>query len=348
MSAGGETALPAALHIPVLLEEVMEALAPIGGGVFIDGTFGAGGYSQALLERGAAQVIAIDRDPEALAAGAAMAEASGGRLVLVGGVFAEMDQIAAEHATGPVDGVVLDIGVSSMQIDQAGRGFSFMRDGPLDMRMAQDGPSASDLVNRAGESALADIIYHLGEDRAARRIARTIVAARAEEPITRTGRLAEIVAGCLPRQRPGQIHPATRTFQALRIAVNDELGQLVRALEAAEAVLAPGGRFAVVTFHSLEDRIAKRYFQIASGQEGQGSRHGPVRQGPPPRYQRPARAIQAGKAEITRNPRARSARLRAAVRTEAPAIRVDPARLGLPPAPPIADLIAGFIAGGRR
>jgi 16S rRNA (cytosine1402-N4)-methyltransferase len=346
MSAGGETALPAALHIPVLLEEVMEALAPIGGGVFIDGTFGAGGYSQALLERGAAQVIAIDRDPEALAAGAAMAEASGGRLVLVGGVFAEMDQIAAEHATGPVDG--LDIGVSSMQIDQAGRGFSFMRDGPLDMRMAQDGPSASDLVNRAGESALADIIYHLGEDRAARRIARTIVAARAEEPITRTGRLAEIVAGCLPRQRPGQIHPATRTFQALRIAVNDELGQLVRALEAAEAVLAPGGRFAVVTFHSLEDRIAKRYFRIASGQEGQGSRHGPVRQGPPPRYQRPARAIQAGKAEITRNPRARSARLRAAVRTEAPAIRVDPARLGLPPAPPIADLIAGFIAEGRR
>jgi 16S rRNA (cytosine1402-N4)-methyltransferase len=348
MSAGGETALTAALHIPVLLEEVMEALAPIGGGVFIDGTFGAGGYSQALLERGAAQVIAIDRDPEALAAGASLAEASGGRLVLVGGVFAEMDQIAAAHAAGPVDGVVLDIGVSSMQIDQAGRGFSFMRDGPLDMRMAQDGLSAGDLVNRAGESTLADIIYHLGEDRAARRIARTIVAARAEEPITRTGRLAEIVAGCMPRQRPGQIHPATRTFLALRIAVNDELGQLVQALEAAEAVLAPGGRFAVVTFHSLEDRIAKRYFQIASGQEGQGSRHGPVRQGPPPRYQRPARAIQAGKAEITRNPRARSARLRAAVRTEAPAMRVDPARLGLPPAPSINDLIADFIVGGRR
>ena len=173
MSAGGETAPPAAPHIPVLLDEVMAALAPINGGVFIDGTFGAGGYSRALLERGAAQVIAIDRDPEALAAGAILAKASGGRLILVGGVFAEMDEIAAAHAAGPVAGIVLDIGVSSMQIDQAGRGFSFLRDGPLDMRMAQAGVSASDLVNRADERGLADIIYHLGEDRAARRIART-------------------------------------------------------------------------------------------------------------------------------------------------------------------------------
>ena len=341
MGAGGEAATSATPHIPVLLDEVMEALAPIDGGVFIDGTFGAGGYTRALLERGAAQVIAIDRDPDALAAGAVLVDASGGRLVLVGGVFAEMDQIATACAAGPVAGIVLDIGVSSMQIDQAGRGFSFLRDGPLDMRMAKEGPSAGDLVNRADERGLADIIYHLGEDRAARRIARTILAARADGPITRTGQLAEIVAGCLPRQRPGQIHPATRTFQALRISVNDELGQLVQALEAAESVLAPGGRFVVVTFHSLEDRIVKRYFQAASGHEGQGSRHGPARQGPPPRFQRPARAVQAGEAEIALNPRARSARLRAAVRLDTPAVRVDSARLGLPPAPAIADLMAG-------
>ena len=348
MGAGGQAAPPAAPHIPVLLDEVMAALAPIAGGIFIDGTFGAGGYTRALLERGAAQVIAIDRDPEALSAGAALVEASGGRLTLVDGVFAELDRIAETHAAGPVTGVVLDIGVSSMQIDQAGRGFSFLRDGPLDMRMAQTGISASDLVNRAGERGLADIIYHYGEDRAARRIARTIVAARAGEPITRTGQLAEIVAGCLPRQRPGQIHPATRTFQALRIAVNDELGQLVLALEAAESVLAPGGRLVVVTFHSLEDRIVKRYFQFASGQEGPGSRHGPARQGPPPRYRRPARAAKPGEAEIALNPRARSSRLRAAVRTDAPPVRVDPARLGLPPAPVAAELIAEPMRGGRR
>ncbi len=344
MSAGGETAPPAAPHIPVLLDEVMEALAPIAGGIFIDGTYGAGGYTRALLERGAAQVIAIDRDPEALSAGAMLVEASGGRLVLVDGVFAELDRIAEAHAAGPVTGVVLDIGVSSMQLDQAGRGFSIMRDGPLDMRMAQAGPSASDLVNRADERDLADIIYHFGEDRAARRIARTIVAARAGEPITRTGQLAGIVSGCLPRQRPGQIHPATRTFQALRIAVNDELGQLVQALEAAESVLTPGGRLVIVTFHSLEDRIVKRSFQIASGQAGQGSRHGPVRQGPPPRYLRPARTTKPGEAEIALNPRARSARLRAAVRTDAPPVRVDPARLGLPPAP----VATGLMTGGRR
>ncbi len=344
MGAGGESAPPAATHIPVLLDEVMEALAPIAGGIFIDGTFGAGGYTRALLERGAAQVIAIDRDRSALSAGAMLAEASGGRLVLVDGVFAQLDRIAEAHAAGPVTGVVLDIGVSSMQLDQAGRGFSILRDGPLDMRMAQTGPSAGDLVNRADERDLADIIYHFGEDRAARRIARTIVAARAGEPITRTGQLAGIVSGCLPRQRPGQIHPATRTFQALRISVNDELGQLVQALGAAESVLAPGGRLVIVTFHSLEDRIVKRSFQIASGQAGQGSRHGPERQGPPPRYLRPARAAKSSAAEIALNPRARSARLRAAVRTDASPVRVDPARLGLPPAPVAAQLMTG----GRR
>ena len=341
MGAGGERAPPAAPHIPVLLDQVMAALAPIAGNIFVDGTFGAGGYSRALLDYGAAQVIAIDRDAEALAAGAALARASGGRLILVEGVFAELDQIAEAHAAGPVNGVVFDIGVSSMQLDQAARGFSILRDGPLDMRMAQAGPSASDLVNRAGESDLADIIHHFGEDRAARRIARTIVVARAGAPITRTGQLAEIVSGCLPRGRKGRIHPATRTFQALRIAVNDELGQLVRGLEAAESVLAPGGRLVIVSFHSLEDRIVKRYFRIASGQEGQGSRHLPARQAPPPRYRRPDRPVRAGAAEIALNPRARSARLRAALRTDAPPLPVDPARLGLPPAPVVAELMIG-------
>ncbi|HSF94947.1 MAG TPA: 16S rRNA (cytosine(1402)-N(4))-methyltransferase RsmH, partial [Thermohalobaculum sp.] len=215
MSGAGSSAPPAAPHIPVLLDEVMQALEPVAGGIFIDGTFGAGGYSKALLDRGAAQVIAIDRDPAALEAGRALAQASDGRLVLVEGVFADLDRIAQDHARGPVDGIVLDIGVSSMQLDEAGRGFSFLRDGPLDMRMAQSGPSAADLVNRASEGDLADILYHFGEERAARRIARAIVAARAEAPVTGTARLAEIVGHCLPRQKPGQIHPATRSFQAL-------------------------------------------------------------------------------------------------------------------------------------
>jgi len=341
MQAGGETAPPAAPHIPVLLDEVMRALEPIAGGIFVDGTFGAGGYSRALLDRCAARVIAIDRDPSALAAGAGLVAASGGRLVLVEGRFAELDRIAADHVAGPVDGVVLDVGVSSMQLDEAGRGFSFLRDGPLDMRMAQSGPSAADLANRASEQALADVIYHLGEERAARRIARAIVAARATAPLSRTGQLAEIAAGCLPRQRPGQIHPATRTFQAFRIAVNDELGQLAAALEAAERALGEGGRLAVVTFHSLEDRIVKRYLLVASGQEGQGSRHAPARELAPARYQRPPRAVEPGEEELARNPRARSARLRAARRTGAEACSADPKRLGVPPVAGIAALVMG-------
>lgn len=331
-------------HVPVLLEEVLEALEPIQGGVFVDATFGAGGYARALLERGAAQVIGIDRDPQALAAGRGLAAAHPGRLILVEGVFADLDGIARAHAPGPIDGVVLDVGVSSMQLDEAERGFSFQHEGPLDMRMSGSGPSAADVVNRAEERDLADILFHFGEERAARRIARTVVAARAREPITSTGRLAGIVSHCLPRPKPGQIHPATRTFQALRIAVNDELGQLVRALAAAEAVLAPGGRLVVVTFHSLEDRIVKRYFRVATGREGQGSRHAPETDAPaPPRYCRPTSATP-GKAELERNPRARSARLRAAVRTEAQPAPVAPGRLGLPPAPTAADLLDG----GRR
>ncbi|MDH3666307.1 MAG: 16S rRNA (cytosine(1402)-N(4))-methyltransferase RsmH [Paracoccaceae bacterium] len=341
MGGAGDPIPSAAPHIPVLLGEVLEALAPIEGGVFIDGTFGAGGYTRALLEGGARQVIAIDRDVQALAAGSDMAREFGTRLVLVEGTFARIDDIAAAHGAGPVDGIVLDIGVSSMQLDQAARGFSIQRDGPLDMRMGDVGPSAADLVNQASEGALADVIFHYGEDRAARRIARAIVAARRDRPIVRTGALAEAVAGVLPRQRAGQIHPATRSFQALRIAVNDELGQLAEGLAAAERVLPEGARLVIVTFHSLEDRIVKRYFQIASGRAGQGSRHAPARDEPAPRYQRPSRAVEPGTTEIARNPRARSARLRAARRTAAPAVALAPARLGLPPVPPVERLITG-------
>ena len=347
MGGAGGHPHPSAPHIPVLLDEVMEALAPIEGGIFIDGTFGAGGYSQALLERGAAQLVAIDRDPRALAAGAALARDYPDRLVLVEGTFSDLGDIATEHAAGPLSGIVLDIGVSSMQLDQAERGFSFLRDGPLDMRMGASGPSAHDLVNRAGEAALADVIFHYGEDRAARRIARAIVAARVGGPISRTGELAEIVSSALPRPKPGQIHPATRTFQALRIAVNGELDQLVAVLCAAEQVLPEGARLVVVTFHSLEDRIVKRYFQTTSGQRVQGSRHAPARQEPPPRFSR-ARRIEPSAAEVARNPRARSARLRAATRSAAGPVPLDAARLGLPHVPSVDRLIGGAAAGGRR
>ena len=330
------------VHVPVLLEEVIAALEPIEGGIFIDATFGAGGYSRALLERGAARVIAIDRDPEALARGRALAELSGGRLLLIEASFDAIERIAREHAGGPVDGIVFDLGVSSMQIDEPGRGFSFLREGPLDMRMGGAGPSARDLVNRAGEKELADIIHHFGEERAARRIARAIVAARRIAPIETTAALAEIVATCLPTPRAGRIHPATRTFQALRIAVNDELGQLARALVAAEAVLAPGGRLVVVTFHSLEDRIVKRFLRLASGTAGGPSRHQPAAtEGAPPRFLPPARPVRPGEREIARNPRARSARLRRAVRTDAPARATPPEHLGLPPAPTAASLFPG-------
>lgn len=344
MGGVGDTIPSAAPHIPVLLGEVLAALAPVEGGVFIDGTFGAGGYTRALLEGGARQVIAIDRDPRALAAGAAMAREFGSRLVLVEGTFSELDAIAEAHKAGPVDGVVLDIGVSSMQLDQAERGFSFLRDGPLDMRMGGGGPSAADLVNRASEGALADVIFHYGEDRAARRIARAIVMARRDRRIERTAALAEIVAGVLPRPRAGQIHPATRSFQALRIAVNDELGQLAEGLAAAERALPENARLVIVTFHSLEDRIVKRYFQVASGRGGRGSRHAPARAEPAPRYHHPAKPVEPGAAETAANPRARSARLRTARRSAAAPVALDPTELGLPPVPPLARLLAG----GRR
>ncbi|WP_434619486.1 16S rRNA (cytosine(1402)-N(4))-methyltransferase RsmH [Tabrizicola sp. M-4] len=313
-------------HIPVLLRPLLQAVAPVEGD-WLDGTFGAGGYARGLLEAGAARVTGVDRDPLALQMAAAWAGEYGDRLRLVAGNFSELDL----HAGGMLDGVVLDLGVSSMQLDRAERGFSFQKDGPLDMRMSQAGASAADLVNSASEGVLADILYHYGEERASRRIARAIVEARAVEPITTTLRLAEIVAKCLPRPKPGQSHPATRSFQAIRIAVNTEFDELAEGLQAAERALKPGGRLAVVTFHSLEDRIVKRFFQIASGAEANANRYAPARADSAARFEMiTKKAVGPDEAELGANPRARSAKLRVARRTAAPAARVAPAALGLP------------------
>ncbi len=312
-------------HVPVLLEPLLAAVAPVSG-LWLDGTFGAGGYARGLLAAGAARVIGIDRDPLAHRMAAPMLAEFAGRLALAQDTFSNL----AEHAPEPLDGVVLDLGVSSMQLDLAERGFSFQKDGPLDMRMSGDGASAEDLVNRASEGELADIIYHYGEDHAARRIARAIVAARAT-PIGTTLRLAEVVASVLPRAKPGQSHPATRTFQALRIAVNAEFSELVEGLAGAEAALKPGGALAVVTFHSLEDRIVKRFLHLAAEGEGAGNRHTPGLAAQEPRFTlTPRRAIAPTEAEVARNPRARSAKLRVARRTHAAARRPDPGMLGVP------------------
>ncbi len=313
-------------HIPVLIDAILRACAPVSG-VWLDGTLGAGGYSRALLDAGAAQVIGIDRDPLALRMAASWAAPLGERLRLVEGTFSDLDALAGV----PLDGVVLDLGVSSMQLDQAERGFSFMRDGPLDMRMSQSGQSAADLVNGADEAVLADILYHYGEERASRRIAHAIVAARAAEPIVTTLRLAEIVARCLPRPKPGQSHPATRSFQAIRIAVNAEFLELADGLAAAERALKPGGLLAVVTFHSLEDRIVKRFLQLASGQEANANRYAPAKSDTEARFDLVTRrAVAPDDAETARNPRARSAKLRVARRTGTPAQAIPAADLGLP------------------
>lgn len=313
-------------HVPVLLRPLLAAVAPVEGD-WLDGTFGAGGYARGLLEAGAARVTGVDRDPLALEMAAAWAGAYGDRLRLVAGRFSELDV----HAGGALDGVVLDLGVSSMQLDRAERGFSFQKDGPLDMRMSQEGESAADLVNGADEGVLADILYHYGEERASRRIARAIVEARAAEPITTTLRLAEIVAKCLPRPKPGQSHPATRSFQAIRIAVNTEFDELAEGLQAAERALKPGGRLAVVTFHSLEDRIVKRFFQIASGAEANANRYAPARADQAARFEMiTKKAVGPDAAELAENPRSRSAKLRVARRTSVPAARIAPAALGLP------------------
>lgn len=330
MTCEGQPVPERAPHLPVLIDPLIRQAAPISG-VWVDGTLGAGGYARALLAAGADQVIGIDRDPLALELAQGWAAEFGDRVVLKAGVFSQLDSLAE----GPVDGVVLDLGVSSMQLDRAERGFSFLRDGPLDMRMGQAGRSAADLIAEAGEAELADILYHFGEERAARRIARAIVAARSAAPITRTGQLAQIVADCLPRPKPGQSHPATRAFQALRIAVNDEFGELTAGLLAAERALRPGGVLAVVSFHSLEDRVVKRFFQQGADRAGQGSRHAPARAPEPARFSLlTRRAVEADAAELAGNPRARSARLRMGRRTDTPArARLDAGSLGAPELP---------------
>jgi 16S rRNA (cytosine1402-N4)-methyltransferase len=316
-----------AAHVPVLLGPLLAACAPVRG-VWLDGTFGAGGYARGLIAAGADRVLGVDRDPEAGRLAAAWLPGFQGRIELHSGSFGELDRIAAAAGAVPLDGVVLDLGLSSMQIDDGARGFSFLRDGPLDMRMAQAGTSAAELVNGLSPEALAELLEAYGEERAARRIARALVAAR---PLTTTLELAQVVARCLPRPKPGERHPATRTFQALRIAVNDELGELARGLMAAERALAPGGLLAVVSFHSLEDRMVKRFLQIRGGRRGGPSRHQPEAAAAPPAWEAVTRkAIEPDAEEVAGNPRARSARLRVARRTAAAAARVDPAALGLP------------------
>ena len=305
-------------HEPVMLAEVIAALEPADGGIYVDGTFGAGGYTRAILEAARCRVIAIDRDPRAIAIAETLAETFGERLSVVPGLYADMDALIRARGVDAVDGVALDIGVSSMQIDEGARGFSFLKDGPLDMRMGGSGETAADLVNEMPERELADLLYTLGEERRSRRIAKAIVEARSQRPIAGTLELAEIVEKAIGRG--GDIHPATRTFQALRIRVNDELGQLRRGLSAAERLLKPAGRLVVVSFHSLEDRIVKRFLADRSGNRPGPSRHQPVVEGAvvPPSFRLVTRRpIMPGAKEIARNPRARSARLRAAVRTDA-------------------------------
>jgi 16S rRNA (cytosine1402-N4)-methyltransferase len=305
-------------HIPVLGPEAVAMLKPRNGGIYIDATFGAGGYSRAILAVDGTRVVGIDRDRAAIAGGFDLVDRSAGRLVLVEDRFSNLAEICAAQGLSTVDGVVMDVGVSSMQLDEAGRGFSFRLDGALDMRMGQGGPTAAEVIARASESQLADIIYLFGEERHSRKVARAIVAARTEAPITTTRALADIVARVV-RTRPGDIHPATRTFQALRIFVNEELDELQQALAAAERLLKPGGRIAVVSFHSLEDRIVKNFLGERSKVSG-GSRHLPeVKQTAPSFDLLTKRPVTPGKEELAANPRARSAKLRAAERTDAPA-----------------------------
>jgi 16S rRNA (cytosine1402-N4)-methyltransferase len=307
-------------HVPVMLDEVLRVLQPRDGALYADGTFGAGGYTGALLQSSACKVYAIDRDPQAIERGHDLARRFAGRLELIEGRFGDMERLLTARGIAAVDGIVFDLGISSPQIDEPARGFSFRSDGPLDMRMGADGASAADLVNHLSEAELADVIFQYGEERHARRIARAIVAARSEAPIARTLELAAIVRRVV-RKSPDGIDPATRTFQALRIKVNDELGELQRGLEAAERLLAPGGWLAVVSFHSLEDREVKNFLRQRAGDADRGSRHRPetgLRRAPSFRLAG-RKALRPSDAETRLNPRARSAKLRAAQRTDAPA-----------------------------
>ncbi len=309
-------------HIPVLIRPLIAAVSPVSG-IWLDGTFGNGGYTRALLTAGADKVIGVDRDPLAFEMAADWIDDYGDQIETVAGVFSKLDDYGRD-----LDGIVLDLGVSSMQLDLPERGFSFMRDGPLDMRMSQSGPSAADLCNEAEEVELADIIYLYGEERASRRIAKAIVAAR---PLTTTLQLAKVVEGCLPRAKPGQSHPATRTFQALRIAVNNEYGELAEGLMAAERALKPGGQLAVVTFHSVEDRMVKRFLAARSGNVANANRYVPETTHVTPAFRIEKRkAIGPDEQELAENPRSRSAKLRVAIRTDAPAQDIDPASLGMP------------------
>ncbi|GGX56381.1 ribosomal RNA small subunit methyltransferase H [Tateyamaria omphalii] len=309
-------------HIPVLIDAILRECAPIHG-TWLDGTFGAGGYTRALLEAGAEQVIAVDRDPLAFELAGEWAATYGDRIVMQPGVFSKLD----EYGQG-LDGIVLDLGVSSMQLDRAERGFSFMQDGPLDMRMSQDGPSAADIVNEAEEGVMADILFQYGEERASRRIARAIITAR---PITTTLELVGVIEKCLPRPKPGQSHPATRSFQALRIAVNNEYDELYQGLMAAERALKPGGQLAVVTFHSVEDRMVKRFMTARGGRQSNPNRYAPEVEAVPAQFElRTRKAIGPDKQELEINPRSRSAKLRVAVRTDAPAGEIDAKSIGMP------------------
>ncbi|MBA85139.1 16S rRNA (cytosine(1402)-N(4))-methyltransferase RsmH [Thalassobius sp. S69A] len=311
-------------HIPVLLRPLLKAVAPVSG-VWLDGTFGAGGYTRGLLAAGADKVIGVDRDPLAFEMAAPWIGEYGDRLELVQGVFSKLDEYASD-----LDGVVLDLGVSSMQLDLAERGFSFMKDGPLDMRMSQSGPTAADIVNTASETELADILFTFGEERASRRIARAIVQDRDAQPFTTTLQLAGLIERLLPRKKPGQSHPATRSFQALRIAVNAEYDELIGGLEAAERALKPGGKLAVVTFHSIEDRMVKRFFQGRAGSAG-GNRYAPEVQAEPAQFEQVTRkAIGPDDQELAENPRSRSAKLRVGIRTDARAGVTDRKKLGMP------------------
>lgn len=319
-------------HIPVLLNEVLSALKPGRGQVVLDGTFGAGGYSRAILDSGA-DVIALDRDPEAIAAGHALAELFPGRLKLIRSRFSDLSAYAPQDG---LDGIVLDVGVSSMQVDEAGRGFSFQKDGPLDMRMSSTGPSAADVVNRFKVSDLTRIFGFLGEEKMAGRIAKAIEAKRADKPFATTRELAGLVESVKPRRARDKIHPATRVFQALRIYINEELTELASALFAAERTLKPGGRLVVVSFHSLEDRIVKRFFQDRFGRRGGPSRHLPESRRDTPSFEPIGKVLAAGEAEATANPRARSAKLRAGKRTTGASLPADMAFFGLPDLPAIA------------
>ena len=317
-------------HVPVMLTEVLAALTPTDGEVYVDGTFGGGGYSAGILDAADCSVWAIDRDPGAITRGQALESKYKGRLRLVEGAFGDVADLIQTQAPDGVDGVVLDLGVSSPQLDEAERGFSFSVDGPLDMRMSRSGMTAADVVRDQSEAALAKILFELGDERYARRIAKAVVKARAQTPIERTRQLAEIVTAVMPTKVPGsgpkQIHPTTRTFQALRIFVNDELGELRRGLAGAEKILAEAGRLCVVSFHSLEDRVVKRFFSARTSHDANPSRHlPPASDGPPPSFRDASRLARPSTTEVANNPRSRSARMRFAIRTGAPAWELEEA-----------------------